>query len=146
MELSDFGEGYFRLPTEAEWEYACRAGTTSAFAFGDVTSALGDYAWYLGNSGGRSHTVGGREANAWGLHDMHGNVLEWCEDPAHTNYVGAPEDGSVWSSGGGRTRIVRGGSWYFDPGYLRSAWRFYYEPDDQYSDLGLRPVREADSE
>ena len=121
--------GYaIRLPSESEWEYACRAGTTTAYSFGDDESLLGDYAWYLDNAGKAgeryAHPVGQKLPNAWGLYDMHGNVWEWCEDPWHDNYDGAPTDGSVWPTGGrSRDRVLRGGSWGGNARHCRSAPR-----------------------
>jgi formylglycine-generating enzyme required for sulfatase activity/tetratricopeptide (TPR) repeat protein len=124
-----------RLPSESEWEYACRAGTTTRYSFGDSDSALGSYAWYDKNSGFKTHRVGGKQANGWGLYDMHGNVWEWCEDWYHDNYDGAPTDGRAWTSGGKQGgRVLRGGSWYgLARWLLRSANRFWNSPD--YRDL-----------
>jgi Sulfatase-modifying factor enzyme 1 len=136
-ERGGFGFTY-RLPTEAEWEYACRAGAT-----GDYVANPGEVAWFLGNSGGRTHAVG-RQPNAWGLTDMHGNVWEWCQDSYHDNYNGAPTNGSAWLSGGDQTlRILRGGSWLSDAGNLRSAFRFGSSPDNRLNYIGLRVVAVA---
>lgn len=106
--LSQMTGKTYRLPSEAEWEYAARAGTTGPYA-GNL-DAMG---WYEKNSGGKTQPVGQKQANAWGLFDMHGNVWEWCEDFWHANYNGAPTDGSAWLSGGdSRYRVLRGGSWF----------------------------------
>ncbi len=114
----------FGLPSEAEWEYACRAGASTAYCFGQGWAGLPDYAWFLTNSGATTQPVGTRKPNAWGLHDMHGNVWEWCEDVWHKTYAGAPGDGSAWLAGGVRAgRVMRGGSWDFLPDSCRSAFR-----------------------
>jgi len=113
-----------RLPSEAEWEYACRAGTTGKYCFGDDESKLGSYAWYWENPEKRTHPVGQKSSNAWGLHDMHGNVFEWCEDITHENYQGAPSDGTAWINGGDRDqKVLRGGSWNINAFGCRSAYR-----------------------
>lgn len=130
--LSDMTGQLYRLPSEAEWEYACRAGTKTAFSFGDGIST--DQANYDGNftyngglrgiyRGGTS-PAGSFAANPWGLFDMHGNVWEWVQDTVHDNYEGAPADGSAWEAGGDQSRrMLRGGSWLYNPRYLRSAVR-----------------------
>ena len=116
----------YRLPTEAEWEYACRAGTTTMYSFGDDDSELGDYARFRGNSGTKTHPVGSKQPNAWGLYDMHGNVFEWCQD-WHGDYP----SGAVTDPTGpavGSSRVIRGGCW-LDPAVIcRSAFRSGYEP------------------
>ncbi len=109
--LNALDMGTFRLPTEAEWEYACRAGSTGRWCFGDDEESLFEYAWTLDNAAGRTHPVGEKRPNAWGLHDMHGNVCEWCEDRWHPDYLGAPADGSAWLDGEYEERVTRGGSW-----------------------------------
>jgi formylglycine-generating enzyme required for sulfatase activity len=109
-----------RLPTEAEWEYACRAGTRTRFSFGDADGALGDYAWY-GDSRGSTHPVGQKKPNPWGLYDMHGNVGEWCGD-----WYGEYTPDSATDPTGpisGSERVERGGTWGYDPWSCRSAWR-----------------------
>jgi formylglycine-generating enzyme required for sulfatase activity len=125
QKLSQITGKTYRLPTEAEWEYACRAGTTTRFYFGDDANQLGDYAWYKGNSQNTTHPVGQKKPNAWGLYDMSGNVWEWCEDDWHSSYIGAPTDGSAWikNNNDNDYRILRGGSWYYYPNNCRSAFR-----------------------
>jgi formylglycine-generating enzyme required for sulfatase activity len=138
--LNQMNDGYiYRLPTEAEWEYACRAGTT-----GDYAGNLSEMAWYSDNSGSKTHAVGGRQPNAWGLFDMHGNVWEWCQDWYHETYYGAPTDGSAWLSGGEQKyRVLRGGSWGADASILRSADRFYNTPAFRSNYYGFRVVAVA---
>ena len=116
----------YRLPSDAEWEYVARAGSTTDFSFGDDENLLGSYAWFLKNSDYKSHPVGLKKPNAFGLYDMHGNVLEWTQDCWNASYVGAPTDGSAWAKGDCSLRVVRGGSWIFNPSNLRSAIRFRY--------------------
>ena len=131
----------FRLPTEAEWEYACRAGSETIYAFGDDPAQLGDYAWFSENSGKETHPVGQKQPNNFGLHDMHGNVWEWCVDTWHDNYNGAPNDGSAWGSlGDKKAKVLRGGSWHYNQNGCRSACRGGLDPDDQDCDNGCRVV------
>ena len=130
-----------RLPSEAEWEYACRAGSTGKYCFGDDESKLGSYAWYEQNSEKKTHPVGKKSSNAWGLHDMHGNVWEWCEDIYHENYQGAPSDGTAWINGGDRdVKVLRGGSWLDDAFSCRSAYRYRDIARDQDDNYGFRAV------
>jgi formylglycine-generating enzyme required for sulfatase activity len=148
--LSAYTNREYRLPSEAEWEYACRGGTTTPFHFGETITT--DLANYNGNSiygNGvkgvyRSETtpVGSFEvANAFGLYDMHGNVWEWCADHWHDNYIDAPSDGSAWIEGGDRNlRVIRGGSWIDGPWNCRSAYRNRYVLDDRSDYLGFRVV------
>jgi formylglycine-generating enzyme required for sulfatase activity len=117
------GTDKYRLPSEAEWEYACRAGTTTRYSFGDSESELDDYAWYRDNSGRKTHPVGQKDPNSWGLHDMHGNVWDWVQDSWHSDYNGAPDDGSAWESGDGPSRVLRGGSRDSGAGNCRSFLR-----------------------
>jgi len=114
---------HFRLPTEAERDYAGRAGSMAPMSW--ESSYTGDFAWFAGNAGGESHPVGQKKANAFGLYDMFGNVLEWVQDCWHKNYDGAPIDGSAWLKGECSDRVVRGGSWAARPGSLRSSARSF---------------------
>ncbi len=133
--------GKFALPTEAEWEYACRAGSKTEFGFGDDATQLGDYAWFAGNSEKKTHPVGEKKPNAWGLFDVHGNVFEWCEDVWHDGYQGAPADGSAWTEGGEQdVRILRGGAWPFSAKSCLSAARTGYSPGSRWSNAGVRVV------
>ncbi len=135
--LNEGNDGFrYRLPTEAEWEYACRAGTT-----GDYAGDLDSMAWHSANSGSKTHLVGAKQPNGFGLYDMHGNVWEWCEDWYHSNYDGAPSDGSAWLSGGEQKyRVLRGGSWVNLAAYLRSALRGLNTPVIRLSIVGFRLV------
>jgi formylglycine-generating enzyme required for sulfatase activity len=131
------GWGY-RLPTEAEWEYACRAGTATRFSYGDDPgyALLGDYAWWQGNSGNQTHAVGTRRPNPWGLYDMHGNVWEWCLD-WYGGYPGGTVSDPVGAAGGSY-RVRRGGGWVNDPRYCRSADRYRLGPGYRRNYLGFR--------
>ena len=125
-----------QLPTEAQWEYACKAGSDDVYGFGDSRSELGEYAWFHGNSGDRTHPVGEKKPNAWGLYDTHGNVWEWCED-----WYGDHQDREVVDPTGpeeGSYRVYRGGSWDSGAVFCRSAYRFRYSPDSRYNSLGCR--------
>jgi formylglycine-generating enzyme required for sulfatase activity len=136
------GTDKYRLPSEAEWEYACRAGTTTRYSFGDDESELDDYAWYARNSDYKAYPVGQKKPNSWGLYDMHGNVWEWVQDKWHDSYDGAPTDGSVWESGDGADRVFCGGSWDGGAGHCRSAARFHDDPSDRDRGLGFRLLQE----
>jgi len=128
-----------RLPSEAEWEYACRAGTVTDYHTGDDEASLARAGWYGGNSKGKTHPVGQKEANAFGLYDMHGNVFEWCEDDCHESYEGAPTEGSVWiDKPRGQLRVLRGGCWYFIAWDCRSATRIATHPGDRHWFFGFR--------
>ena len=103
----------YRLLTEAEWEYAARAGTTTRYSFGDDNSKVDQHAWINRNANGRAHPVGGKTPNAFGLHDMHGNVIEWVQDCYQDTYEAAPTDGSVVTAGDCSVRMARGSAWSF---------------------------------
>jgi hypothetical protein len=140
----------YTLPSESQWEYACRAGTTTPYAFGTTLSQ-----WQANVNSSGTTEVGSFPANAWGLHDMHGNVYEWCMDQWHPGYEGAPADGSAWlstteqqdqsttkavnnGSDDLEEKLLRGGSWDALPGDCRSACRYPFQPDDAYFDVGFR--------
>lgn len=130
----------YRLPTEAEWEYACRAGSDTDYANDNSLDVMG---WYEGNSGDVTHLVAGKEANAWGLFDMHGNVWEWvedyCKDRRSQTITATYRDGLTDPvSSKGRNRICRGGSWYGYAENCRSAYRYSYSPGDKDNRLGFR--------
>ena len=123
---SDFSKNGFRLPTEEEWEYACRAGTKTHFYTGSTAADLDHAGWYLGNSGGTTHPVGQKEPNTWGLYDMHGNVFEFCEDNWNTamcygRYL--PEGADPTFNYYHDMRVTRGGCWFSEPSVCRSAAR-----------------------
>jgi formylglycine-generating enzyme required for sulfatase activity len=138
----------YTLPSESQWEYACRAGTTTPFAFGETISPElanydGTFAYANGPTGvnrGATTPAGNFPANAWGLQDMHGNVWEWCLDHWHESYSGAPSDGSAWLSSPGvdAERLLRGGSWFFGPWFCRSACRLRYLPGFRDFNVGFR--------
>lgn len=134
------GECY-RLPTEAEWEYACRAGITSRYCYGDDEQRLGEYAWYSSNARRKTHPVGKKKPNAWQLYDMHGNVWEWVQDSWHYNYEGAPVDGSGWVEKGGSSGVLRGGSWLVVPLRMRGAARLRFNPHGWNLSWGFRLAR-----
>jgi formylglycine-generating enzyme required for sulfatase activity len=136
----------YSLPSEAQWEYACRAGTTTPFAFGETLTT--DLANYDGNTTygtgpkgiyrKQTSEVGSFPANAWGLQDMHGNVCEWCLDTWHDSYNGAPIDGTPWGSSGDQgARLLRGGSWLFIPRFCRSAIRIHDRPGNASTSSGF---------
>ncbi len=137
--LSEIEGAACRLPTEAEWEYACRAGSEAAYCFGDSEILLQKFAWFLGNSECATHDVGKKSPNAWGLYDMHGGVREWCQD-----WYGAYPAGSQTDPRGpeqGHTRILRGGSWANFAPYCNAAHRARHTPDTALSTLGFRVAR-----
>ena len=138
LEEGRLPHGYeYRLPTEAEWEFACRAGTSTRFHFGEGDGLLIDYAWHVANSGGKTHPVGERKPNAWGFHDMHGNVWEWC----HDRYGGPLPGGSVTDPKGpimGINRVFRGGAWGIAASRCRSAYRVWNRPAYRDYTVGFR--------
>ncbi len=131
--------GPYRLPSEAEWEYACRGGVAGQrYCGGDKVDGV---AWYWGNSGRWTHSVGGKMANGFGLRDMTGNVVEWVEDCWNESYEGAPADGSAWESGDCLWRVSRGGSWGMFHADVRSANRFRFRPAVRFDGAGFRVAR-----
>jgi formylglycine-generating enzyme required for sulfatase activity len=146
--LSQLTGKNYRLPTETEWEYACRAGTETLFSFGDDREQLGDYAWFDGNSNNTTHPVGEKQPNPWEIYDMHGNVWEWCADQHHENYVNKPdnirENGSLaWRDNNitnASSIIRRGGSWCRDPLVCSSAYRGRSVAEICNHDIGFRVV------
>jgi formylglycine-generating enzyme required for sulfatase activity len=157
--LSRHTKRQYRLPSEAEWEYACRAGTTTPFHFGEtITTNLANYQGtdneeykWSGSYGSGPKGVYREEttavgsfgvANNFGLYDMHGNVWEWCQDDWHSDYEGAPTDGSAWLSSeeSSDRKLLRGGSWHLNPGHCRSAYRYNDNLDNHYHHIGFRVV------
>lgn len=128
----------FTLPTEAQWEYACRAGTRTQYCFGDDSSLLSEYAWYGKNSNGETHPVGRKKPNAWGLYDMHGNVYEWCLDWDDVDYYRQSPKRNPVGPSFGSYRVCRGGGWYYSPGHCRSANRNRGSPGHRSTNLGFR--------
>jgi formylglycine-generating enzyme required for sulfatase activity len=131
----------YRLPTEAEWEYACRGGTTTGYSFGDDGAALGDYAWYSGNSGRRTQAVGGKRPNGFGLYDMHGNACQWCADWYDAHYYEKSPVDDPKGPAAGSWAVARGGSFSAPPIVLRSASRLF-SPSGRSCNFGFRVVCE----
>lgn len=134
-----------RLPSEAEWEYVARAGTTTLYSFGDQVADLDAHGWYTGNAAGNDPPVGAKKPNAWGLYDIHGYLWEWCRDTGHPNYQQAPADGSAWiKQGNAKQRVLRGGSWKDKAEKLTSSYRWLV-PDSLKDDaVGLRCILAKD--
>jgi formylglycine-generating enzyme required for sulfatase activity len=130
-----------RLPTEAEWEYACRAGTSTAYGFGDEEKDLTRYAWYKANSKGYDPPVGAKKGNAWGLFDMHGYIWEWCADDWSPTYAGAPADGSARREPGSKEKVLRGGSWADPADMCRCGYRRHLSAAARDDMIGFRCVR-----
>ncbi len=140
-----------RLPSEAEWEYCCRAGTTTAYSFGDSAvktddagnkaSVLDEYGWHTGNAAGNDPPVGAKKPNAWGLYDMHGYLWEFVSDGWHDDYTGAPADGSSWAGKETSKRVIRGGSWKDRAEALRSAHRRPIDAEAKDDAVGVRCVK-----
>ena len=144
----DFEASGYRLPTEAEWEYACRAGTDSDYSFGSEPRQLGDFAWFADNAAKKTHPVGRKKPNPWGLFDMHGNVAEWCQDVYDPGYYKTSPEKNPRGPDSGNENVLRGGSWKSAADALRSAYRIGENPG--FSDaclardaIGFRCVRKA---
>ncbi len=127
----------FRLPSEAEWEYAARAGAQTIYSFGDDPKLLGEYAWYKDNSDNKPHPVGQKQPNAFGLFDMHGNMEEWVAD-SYLDYTVAPADGRVYSGGPGSRYVIRGCTWKCAPAGVRSSNRIRYKYNVGGEHIGVR--------
>jgi formylglycine-generating enzyme required for sulfatase activity len=145
----NFAAGGYRLPTEAEWEYACRAGSDADYSFGADARKLGDHAWFADNAGKKTHPVGRKKPNAWGLYDLHGNVAEWCQDVYDKGYYQSSPAKNPRGPADGKEYVLRGGSWKSPAEALRSAYRLGESPG--FSDaclardaIGFRCVRRAD--
>ncbi|HZZ79616.1 MAG TPA: formylglycine-generating enzyme family protein [Gemmataceae bacterium] len=132
-----------RLPSEAEWEYCCRAGTKTKWSFGDDVSEIGKYAWWKENSKGEDPPVGKKLPNAWGLYDMHGYVWEWCQDPWHPDYKDAPTDGSARAKADSKDRVLRGGAYPTPADDMRCASRHHADPATRSGAIGFRCVKET---
>ena len=138
--LSEITKQTVRLPTEAEWEYSCRAGTTTTYYSGDTEADLARVAWYIDNSKNTTHPVGQKEPNKFGLYDMHGNVWQWCQDWYSEDYYGKSEAENPAGPAQGSYRLLRGGSWGGSPVDCRSAGRGGSNPDFRFYYFGFRIV------
>jgi len=132
----------YRLPTEAEWEYACRAFARGRFNIGDSDKDLDRAGWHKANSGNKPHPVRQKEQNAWGLYDMHGNVSEWCLDWFAPDYYEKGFDEDPQGPESGQHRVVRGGTWSYEAKDCRCAKRMWGSPNTQYAHVGFRVLRE----
>ena len=132
----------YRLATEAEWEYACRAGSTDKYCFRDDELSLGDYAWYKENAEGVTHNVGSKNPNAWGLYDMHGNVWEWCLDRYAEDYSNTPSNGSAYGIASDKGRVLRGGSYNADANKCSCTSRINLGSGGKNYFIGFRLVEE----
>lgn len=143
QKLNSISPHTFRLPTETEWEYACRAGSNTVYALGNEVPDLERCGWYEGNSGNGHHPVGEKEPNYWGLYDMHGNVYEWCQDYYRENYSNHPGNASAWEQPNeNANRVRRGGSFQQPAKNCRAAFRGTGRPENRREDVGLRLVME----
>jgi formylglycine-generating enzyme required for sulfatase activity len=146
--LSEKESKTYRLPTEAEWEYACRAGTKTIWSFGNDKKDLGDYAWYDENADDidekYAHQVGLKRPNPWGLYDMHGNAWEWCHDFYGVNYYKQSSEKDPTGPARGSSRVLRGGSWDDLSRLTRSAHRSRFDAGRRFNYVGFRLVRELD--
>ncbi len=131
----------YRLPTEAEWEYAARAGSEAVYCYGDDPEGLAGFSWYETNSAKKTHPVGMLQPNDWGFHDMYGNVTEWVQDRYNKEYYASSPKHDPTGPATGKKRVVRGGSWINQASSCRSAARGYYSPDYTDSDFGFRIVK-----
>ncbi|MFA6473033.1 MAG: SUMF1/EgtB/PvdO family nonheme iron enzyme [Candidatus Latescibacterota bacterium] len=144
----DFSKNGFRLPTEAEWEYACRAGTKTVYYFGDSASDIGDYAWFgnieIGNCDNIPHPAGLKKPNRWGIFDMCGSNWEWCNDRYDAQYYASGIRQNPKGPAAGKLRVMRGGSWICNTEFMTSSYRECYVPSLSYLDIGFRVVKNGD--
>jgi len=149
QKMNGRNDGYtYRLPTEAEWEYAARAGSNGKYSFGDDENRLSEYAWVFGNSGNTTHPAGQKKPNTWGLYDMHGNVWEWAQDWYEGNYDcdysrDSPSTTDPRGLRSGLDRVIRGGGLSGTAANCRSAFRHYFSPGLRFNSIGFRLLRTA---